>query len=220
MRVGTNLQPGQRLAIVGEPEHAPLVRAVAEAGWRAGAGDVQVLYRDDHIRRLHAIHAAEELLDRTPDVDREACSRARAPRSVQLGDADPSCSRRRSLPRRAVAEPLRLREIAADLTARLATAWTVIACPTEGWAAELFGEPDVDRLWDEIAAVTRLDAAGSRRRRGGTTSLRSTSERAASTSGLRRAPLPRPRDGSRASACSLPRAGSGAGRRRPGGRTT
>ena len=67
VRVGANLQPGQTLHLIGEPEHAALLRALAEAGWRAGAGDVQCLYRDDHVRRLHALHAPEDMLDRTPE---------------------------------------------------------------------------------------------------------------------------------------------------------
>jgi aminopeptidase len=74
-----------------------------------------------------------------------------------LGDTDPGLFRDVDPARAAKAEPLLLREISADLTARLATAWTILACPTEGWAAELFGEPDVERLWTEIEAVTRLD---------------------------------------------------------------
>jgi aminopeptidase len=159
VRVGTNVQPGQKLAIVGEPEHAQLIRAVAEAGWKAGAGDVQVLYRDEHVRRLHAIHAPDDLLDRTPegyDVWLEGIEGAAF--VYIIGDPDPGLFGDVDPARAAKSEPQRLREIAADQTARLATAWTVIACPTAGWATEVFGEPDVDRLWDEIEAVARLDA--------------------------------------------------------------
>ena len=160
VRVGANLQPGQRLFVSGEPEHAPLMRAVAEAGWLAGAGDVQVLYREEHIRRLHAIHAAEELLDRTPEGGDVALLGLEGGALVYLlGDVDPGLFRDVDPARAAKAEPLRMRKIAADLTARLATAWTIIACPTEGWAAEVFGEPDVERLWREIEAVARLDTA-------------------------------------------------------------
>jgi aminopeptidase len=160
VRVGANLQPGQKLVVSGEPEHTSLIRAVAEAGWRAGAGDVQVLYRDEKVRRLHAIHAPEELLDRTPDGIDVALRGVEGAAFVYIiGDADPGLFRDVDPARAAKAEPLRLREISADLTARLATAWTIIACPTEGWAAELFGEPDIERLWREIEAVTRIDTA-------------------------------------------------------------
>lgn len=66
VRVGANVEPGQKLVLIGEPEHASLLRALAEAGWRAGAGDVECLYLDEHVRRLHAIRAPDHLLDRTP----------------------------------------------------------------------------------------------------------------------------------------------------------
>jgi aminopeptidase len=35
--------------------------------------------------------------------------------------------------------------------------WTVVACPNEGWARTVFGEPDVDRLWHAVANAVRLD---------------------------------------------------------------
>jgi aminopeptidase len=158
--VGTGLRPGQRLVICAEPEHAPLVRAVAEAAWRAGAGDVDCYYVDDHLRRLHAIHAADEQLDRTPDWLVEAARSSEDAAFVYIvGDADPKLFHDVDPVRAARAEPLRLRKANRDLTLRLARAWTVIACPTEGWANEVLGTPDVERLWEEIAAVTRLDAA-------------------------------------------------------------
>ena len=158
--VGTGLRPGQRLVICAEPEHAPLVRAVAEAGWRAGAGDVDCYYVDDHLRRLHAIHAADELLDRTPDwLVQAARSSEEAAFVYIVGDADPNLFHDVDPARAARAEPLALRQARRDLTLRLACAWTVIACPTPGWTEEVLGTPDVDRMWQEIAAVTRLDAA-------------------------------------------------------------
>jgi aminopeptidase len=159
VRVGANVQPGQLLFLFGEPEHAHLLRALAEAGWRAGAGDVQCIYTDDYVRRLHAIHAPDESLDRTPPWAETAWLAAEGAALIQtLGDADPELFADVDPRRAALAEPRRLREIAHDLTARVATSWCVIACPTEGWARSLFGEPDVVRLWAEISAVTRLEA--------------------------------------------------------------
>jgi aminopeptidase len=35
--------------------------------------------------------------------------------------------------------------------------WCVIACPNEGWARTVFGEPDVERLWQAVATAVRLD---------------------------------------------------------------
>jgi aminopeptidase len=36
-------------------------------------------------------------------------------------------------------------------------AWTLVAHPTEGWAREALGEPDVERLWEAFAHALRLD---------------------------------------------------------------
>jgi aminopeptidase len=35
--------------------------------------------------------------------------------------------------------------------------WTIAAYPNAGWAEQVFGEPDVERLWDAIARTVRLD---------------------------------------------------------------
>ena len=144
MRVGVNLQEGQKLVVFGEPEHALLVRAVAEAGWRAGAGDVECFYLDDHIRRLHALHAPDALLDRTPPwLETAGLGIESAPALVAtIGDPDPELFSDVDPSGAARAEPRRWKEIGRDLTSRLATAWTLIACPTEGWARSLFGEPE------------------------------------------------------------------------------
>jgi aminopeptidase len=34
--------------------------------------------------------------------------------------------------------------------------WVIVAYPTEGWAQTVFGEPDVDKLWDAVGKATRL----------------------------------------------------------------
>ena len=37
--------------------------------------------------------------------------------------------------------------------------WTVVAAPNPGWAREIFGEPDVERLWEAVGTAMRLDEA-------------------------------------------------------------
>lgn len=36
----------------------------------------------------------------------------------------------------------------------------MVAAPNPGWAREVFGEPDVERLWEAVATAMRLDEAG------------------------------------------------------------
>jgi aminopeptidase len=160
VRVGANVQPGQELFILGEPEHAPLMRAVAEAGWKAGARDVHCRYIDEHLRRLHALHVEEELLDRSEPWVLESIRAMDGAALVAIdGDADPHLFDDVDGERAARAEPREVRKLNGDMINQRAVAWTIIPCATEGWARALFGEPDIDRLWDEIAAVTRLDSS-------------------------------------------------------------
>jgi aminopeptidase len=35
--------------------------------------------------------------------------------------------------------------------------WTVVAAPNSGWASQVYGEPDLDRLWNAVATAMRLD---------------------------------------------------------------
>jgi aminopeptidase len=35
--------------------------------------------------------------------------------------------------------------------------WSIVSFPNEGWARTIFGEPDVDRLWQAVARAVRLD---------------------------------------------------------------
>jgi aminopeptidase len=34
--------------------------------------------------------------------------------------------------------------------------WSIVSAPNAGWATQVFGEPDVERLWDAVATATRL----------------------------------------------------------------
>ncbi|MFN2627553.1 MAG: aminopeptidase, partial [Gaiellaceae bacterium] len=37
--------------------------------------------------------------------------------------------------------------------------WTFVPAPTKGWAQRLFGQPDLDRLWETLRPILRLDRA-------------------------------------------------------------
>src|SRR3981081_2125051 len=51
VEVGANVQPGQTVAVTGYPEHAPLMRDIASAAYRAGAASVYPDYVDKHFDR-------------------------------------------------------------------------------------------------------------------------------------------------------------------------
>ena len=158
--VGLNLQPGQDVAINALVEHVTLVRAVARAAYEAGARYVDAVYSDHHVKRAQIELAAEETLDWTPPylVRRlEDIAERHGARVSITGDPEPDLladldQRRVGLARMRRLEDTNLRQVVANQVS-----WVVAACPTPGWAEAVFGEPDVERLWQYVVQAVRLD---------------------------------------------------------------
>jgi aminopeptidase len=158
VRIGTNLQSGQTLLINALLDHAPLVRELTEAGYRAGARFVDVTYVDMHVRRSFIEHASEEdltytqpwTLARSSSLDGNALIMiAGDPEPTLLADLDPS----------RVGKARAIKALEAQLASQNARTvnWAIAAYPTAGQAQQMFGEPDVERLWAAYQTAVRLD---------------------------------------------------------------
>jgi aminopeptidase len=171
IRVGLNLQPGQRLLITNASsggvvlEAAPLVRQLAAAAYRAGARFVDVLWADELLRLLRFEQALSDSFEEYPDwqvtTALEFIARGDAMLSVKADDPDllrgqdPALV---SLARQVAAR--RIRPVLEEVE-RNATNWLVIAAATPAWAARIFPEvpaaEQVDCLWESIFAMCRVD---------------------------------------------------------------
>jgi aminopeptidase len=159
VQVGVNLQPGQRLAVNAFVEHAPLVRAVAEEAYAAGASHVDVYYSDQRVRRSHIEHAPDETLGWSPPWLVKRLDDLGADGGALLaisGNPEPELFADLDGARVANARMRALSEASLKLSGG-ACNWSIVAFPSEGWARLVFGEPDVERLWEAIAVAVRLD---------------------------------------------------------------
>jgi aminopeptidase len=160
VRVGANVQPGQLVDVIARVEHAPVARAVTREAYKAGASYVDVYYTDQHIRRALIEYAPDELLSWTPPwlLSRaKAVGDQRAAVVALTGDAEPNLLA--DLPGERVGKA-RMIEIAEESNRQInerLNNWTVIGVPNEGWAQQMFGEPDLDRLWEAVEYTVRLD---------------------------------------------------------------
>ncbi len=160
VRVGANVQPGQDVVVTCLVEHADVAREVAREAYRAGAVHVVVVYGDLHLRRA-AIELGPEseigwsapyLLDwikRWPTENPALISLTGNPSPTLLSDLDPTLVGR--------SDPRDIRAAFLENIQGRHVNWTIVAAPNVGWATEVFGEPDIERLWDAIAISTRLD---------------------------------------------------------------
>ena len=161
VQVGANVQRGQLVDVIAGPEHATMVREVARAAYAAGARYVDVRYADPHLRRaLIESPAGDDVLSWTPPwlLSRErTISDERAAVVALRGDAEPNLLA--DLPGDRVGKA-RMVELAAEVsrqTNELLTNWVVVGVPNAGWAEQMFGEPDLERLWSLVERCVRLD---------------------------------------------------------------
>lgn len=157
--VGVNLERGQTFGVTAYVEHAPFARAVARAAWAAGARDVDVRYVDEHLRKAAVQLAPEESLGVSPPwlLDRRESYGDRGAYLLVRGHPDPRMfedvdGARLAASRLHEEDAIWLRQVS-----ERRVSWSLVSFPTEGWAATVFGEPDVGRLWGAIARTVRLD---------------------------------------------------------------
>jgi aminopeptidase len=160
VRTGVNLGEGQELLVQAQHEHAPLVRAIAEEAYAAGARYVDVAYADRLVHRAFVATAPDEMLGWTPPWMVQRLERAIDMGAAVIGisgdsgahifggiDGDRLARARFRDFDKAWLEGVMGRRLA----------WSLVAYPTETWAREALGEPDLDRLWDAMAHALRLD---------------------------------------------------------------
>jgi len=158
VRVGANVEEGQTVFINAQIEHAPLARALTRAAYSAGARYVDVTYRDQHVRKAMIELGPDEALTYTPEWQKERGEAHNGAASIwTTGDPEPQLLGDLDGERVGRAQMKELIEISRRQMVDRVVNWSGVAFPNEGWATEVFGEPDVERLWEAVAFCTRLD---------------------------------------------------------------
>ncbi len=168
VEVGANVQPGQIVWIVAEPSAAPLVRVVAAAAYARGARFVDPWYFDPYVKLARLEHADPSTLSSVPPWYGERLLALGEGHGVRisitpqvppgtLSGIDPAVAGRDALPA--------LRENFEVINART-TSWTVVPWASPEWAQAVFPSlapgAAVERLWEQLIHVLRLDEADPR----------------------------------------------------------
>jgi aminopeptidase len=160
VRVGANIQPGQRVGIWAQVEHAPVARAVASEAYRAGASHVHVHYNDRHVRKASIEYGPREALGETLPYVLDWIGNLTEDGSafIQLtGDPTPTLFADLDQELVGASEPTDFRRAWLPHVMNRGVNWTIVSAPNEGWANTVFGEPDLEKLWEAVATATRLD---------------------------------------------------------------
>lgn len=172
VKIALNLQPGQRLLIIGplanggvSLDAAPLVREVAESAYRAGSPYVEVLWGDEALQLARFRHAPPgsfgEFSAWLPDALVKHAEAGHAVLSIYANDPDLLKDEPTELVGTVQQTVGRNMRPFREYISRNQTNWSVIAAPSQRWADVVFPdlpeEARVPRLWDAIARLVRLD---------------------------------------------------------------
>ena len=174
VRVALNVQPGQRVMIIGplanggaSLESAPLARQIAAAAYRAGSPLVETIYGDEAQQSLRFKHAPRESFGSfsswLPAALSEHVRAGHAVLSISANDPDLLQGESPDLVSTLLQSTAREMRPFREQVSRNDTNWAVVAAASAGWAAKIFpGIPTstaVSKLWDAIARMCRLDTA-------------------------------------------------------------
>lgn len=167
VKVGTNIQPGQRLILRAPINTAPLARLIAASAYKAGARLVDVMWTDDALTLARFQHAPRDSFDEYPTWRTDALEE-----SAKAGDAmlsilatDPDLLQNQEPELIATVQHTSNRYMAGFRShiMRDAVNWCVIAAPIAAWAAKVFpneaSAQQENKLWQAIFKACRVDQA-------------------------------------------------------------
>ena len=172
VRVGLNLQPTQRLLIIGPIANggaaldaAPFVRALTASAYRAGARLVETLWGDEALLAARLECAPRDSFTEfsawLPDALVRHAAAGHAVLSIYANDPDQLKDAPQDLVGTVQQTTANHVRPFRDYISRNHTNWAVVAAAAPSWAARVFPGLDagaqVQQLWEAIARLCRLD---------------------------------------------------------------
>ena len=158
VRVGANVQKGQEVFVYGMPEHADLVRALTRQAYRAGASYVNAIYQDQHVRHAMIEFGPDSALTYAPEWAKTMTAAMTGNALLgTTGNPEPELLSDLDGERVGRAFQVGVAEIRRQQHYENTVNWCGIGAPNAGWAQQVLGEPDVERLWELVATCFRLD---------------------------------------------------------------
>jgi aminopeptidase len=174
VKVALNVQPGQRVMIIGplanggvSLDAAPLARQIAAAAYRAGSPLVETLYGDEVQQSVRFKNAPRDSFGNfsawLPNALSEHVRAGHAVLSITANDPDLLRDEPPDLVSALLQATAREMRPFREQISRNDTNWAVVAAASPGWAEKIFPglspADAVSKLWDAIGRLCRLDTA-------------------------------------------------------------
>jgi aminopeptidase len=164
VKVGVNLQPGQRLLARAPIEAAPLVRLITESAYQAGARLVEVFWHDDALTLTRFQYAPRDSFEEFAvwRTDALAAHAKNGDAFLSVSGADPDLLKGQNPDHIALVQKTARTHMAEyySYIMRNAVNWSIVSMPVPAWAAKIFPdaspEAQVSQLWETIFQVCRI----------------------------------------------------------------
>ncbi len=164
VRAGANVQKGQLLVLSAPVECANFARLCVEEAYKAGAGEVEVIWSDEQVARLRYEYESTDSLTNVPawqverkrdQIDRKcAYLYIDAATPGLLAHIDGAKLQAANLARRTAMEPFQFYTMANH------GQWSIVAIPTLAWAKKVFPQESeeiaLEKLWEAVLMSVRL----------------------------------------------------------------
>ncbi|MCI8910351.1 MAG: aminopeptidase [Oscillibacter sp.] len=168
VRVGLNVQRGQRMVISSPVECAAFARLCAQEAYDAGCYEVVMNWNDDAMTRMKYLHAGEEVFDHVPLWRRHFFNDYALEGTAYLAISASDPENLKGVDSRRIIRAQQASGKALKDFDRLQMCggfpWCIASIPIPSWAARVF--PDrgdgeaVEALWDAIFAAVRVTGDG------------------------------------------------------------
>lgn len=157
VRSGANVQKGQRVRLQAGVDQVPLVKAVTEECYRAGAELVEVIWMCGEVERIHYAHAEARVLGAVPhwEEERHRQMAEELPVRIFIESADPDEMRGISADMLSTVRRMRmkvLKKYRDQMDGK--HQWLIVAAASPKWAKKIFPEDAedvaVEKLWRAI----------------------------------------------------------------------
>lgn len=166
VKVGLNLQPGQRLVIVAYSlDVAPLVREVAASAYQNGCRLVTVVWLDEQLDKVRYQYAPRDSFEEFFSwiTNGVAQNIEEGDAYLQISGSDPELLKNQDPKLVAIAGRTfgKAYKSIMDHQQINLTQWSVVGSPTLGWATRVFPDKSLQeaesQLWEAVFKVCRLD---------------------------------------------------------------
>ncbi len=165
VKVGTNVQEGQTVRLNAQIDQLPLVSAVTEACYKAGAGRVEVDWYSDDISKLHYTYANTETLGTVKRWEEERAKEMTEtlPVRIFIDSDDPDALFGIDAEKISTVGQMR-RKVLKKYRDKIdgIHQWLIVAAASPSWAKKVFPEKSEDEavalLWDAIFECTYMNS--------------------------------------------------------------